>query len=373
MKIFSKVAVLTAIGLAHFLAPVVSEAKEVRIAMGAAGDGALQKAQRLFAQKIEERTNGEYTGRTFEGTLLNYVEMAQGVAAGVVEIGYWPPAYLPGEFPLTNFATNIGATIVEPVAVGAALSEFIMTCAPCVEEFRRKNQVFQGFSVVSPYIFMTKKRVNDVSDLKGMRIRGFSAFNKLVGQWGAVAVAVPVGEVYQALSTGQLEGNIHLWDIIDTYSLGDVIDYVYDMPIGIYAGNAMFNTNRDFWMSLSEEHKRAFFNSAGDSLAYATVMYLKNNVVLAGNAKKLKVEEVETPASIRTSIETFQSNNVKEVIEAARSDAAIPNSDQMAERVLALIDKWRDLVAGIDAKDVDAVAALYRKELFDKIDLSTLE
>jgi TRAP-type transport system periplasmic protein len=103
------------------------------------------------------------------------------------------------------------------------------------------------------------------------------------------------------------------------------------------------------------------------------VMYLKNNVVLAGNAKKLKVEEVETPASIRTSIETFQSNNVKEVIEAARSDAAIPNSDQMAERVLALIDKWRDLVAGIDAKDVDAVAALYRKELFDKIDLSTLE
>ena len=99
--------------------------KEVRIAMGASGDGALQKAQRLFAAKIEESTGGEYTGRTFEGTLLSYAELPQGVATGVVDVGYWPAAYVPGEFPVTNYASNIVATIVEPVAVGGALSEFI--------------------------------------------------------------------------------------------------------------------------------------------------------------------------------------------------------------------------------------------------------
>jgi TRAP-type C4-dicarboxylate transport system substrate-binding protein len=110
-----------------------------------------------------------------------------------------------------------------------------------------------------------------------MRIRGFGAFNQPVGQMDAAAVSVPVGEVYNALSTGILEANIHLWDIINTYSLGDSIGYVYDTPIGIYGGNAMFNTNLDFWKSLSEDHKRAFFTSAGDSLAYATVMYIENN------------------------------------------------------------------------------------------------
>lgn len=373
MRVLGTAVATATLGLALALMPMVSEAKEIRIAMGASGDGALQKAQRLFAQKIEEKTGGAYTGRTFEGTLLNYTEMAQGVATGVVEVGYWPPAYVPGEFPLTNYATNIVATIVEPVAVGAALSEFVLTCAPCIEEFRRKNQVFQGFSVVSPYVFMTNERVNDLSDLKGMRIRGFSAFNKLVGQWEAAAIAVPVSEVYQAMATGALQGNIHLWDIIDTYSLGDSVDYVYDMPIGLYGGNAMFNTNMDFWKSLSDEDKRNFFSAAGESLAYATVMYQENNKTLMANEEELKVQQVETPPSIRASIQTFRDNNVREVIEAARSDPALPNSDEMAERLLGLVEKWRGLVAGIDATDVEAVAALYRSELFDKIDLSTLE
>lgn len=373
MRLLETAATAAVLGLAFAMAPISTEAKEVRIAMGASGDGALQKAQRLFAQKIEEKTGGAYTGRTFEGTLLNYTEMAQGVATGVVEIGYWPPAYVPGEFPITNYATNIAATIVEPVAVGGALTEFIMTCEPCIEEFRRKNQVFMGFSVVSPYVFMTKDLVEDVSDLKGMRIRGFSAFNKLVGMWDAAAIAVPVSEVYQAFATGHLEGNIHLWDIIDTYSLGDNMQYVYDTPIGIYAGNAMFNTNLDFWKSLSEENKQHFFTSAGESLAYATVMYLENNKTLSANAEKLKVEEVATPPSILTVIEEFQANNITDVISSARSVDAIPESDAQGERVLALIEKWRGLVEGIDATDVDAVAALYRAEIYDKIDVSTFE
>ena len=45
----------------------------------------------------------------------------------------------------------------------------------------------------------------------------------------------------------------------------------------------------------------------------------------------------------------------------------------MGEQVVALIEKWRGLVEGIDDTDVDAVAKLYRDQLFDKIDLSTLE
>ncbi|MAR20160.1 MAG: hypothetical protein CML44_12405 [Rhodobacteraceae bacterium] len=372
-KIFSTVAITAALGLTLAFSPITAGAKEVRIAMGASGDGALQKAQRLYAKNIEERTNGAYTGKTYEGTLLNYVEMAQGVATGIVEVGYWPPAYVPGEFPLTNYVTNIAATIVEPVAVAGALSEFIFNCAPCVEEFRRKNQVFNGFAVVGPYVFMTNDRVNDLSDLKGMRIRGFSAFNKLVGQMDAAAVSVPVGEVYNALSTGILEANIHLWDIINTYSLGDSIGYVYDTPIGIYGGNAMFNTNLDFWKSLSEDHKRAFFTSAGDSLAYATVMYIENNKKLIANAKGLKVEHVKTPASIHAVIESFKANNVIETIEAAKTDKNIANGGEMGEQVVALIEKWRGLVAGIDQTNVDAVAQLYRDQLFDKIDLSTLE
>ena len=97
-KFFGTAAITAALSLTLAFSPISAGAKEVRIAMGASGDGALQKAQRLYAKNIEERTGGAYTGRTYEGTLLNYVEMAQGVATGIVEVGYWPPAYVPGDY-----------------------------------------------------------------------------------------------------------------------------------------------------------------------------------------------------------------------------------------------------------------------------------
>jgi hypothetical protein len=102
-------------------------------------------------------------------------------------------------------------------------------------------------------------------------------------------------------------------------------------------------------------------------------MYIENNKKLIANAKGLKVEHVKTPASIHAVIESFKANNVIETIEAAKTDKNITNGGEMGEQVVALIEKWRGLVGGIDETNVDAVAKLYRDQLFDKIDLSTLE
>lgn len=362
-----------AFGMASVLAPVSALAEEVRIVMGASGDGALQRGMRLFAEKIEEGTGGAYTGKVFAGTLLSYAETTEGLTNGTAQIGYMVPAYVRGEFPLTNYAIDIVATVVEPVVVGGAMTEFIFTCEPCLDEFKRRNQAFTGFAVVSSYVLMSKTKLEDVSDLKGMKIRGFSAFNKLVGQWDANAIAVNVGEVYEALSSGRLEGNIHLWDIIKSYSLGDHVEYVYDAPIGIYGGNSMFNINLDFWKSLSPENKKVFLNAANDALAYATVNYTANDRKLAANAAELNVMEMETPVSIRESIDLFRENNIKEVIAAAQEDDTIPDANDHGDRLLALIEKWRGLVKGIDQTDVDAVAKLYQEQIYDKVDLSTLE
>lgn len=362
-----------ALGAAAMLAPISAQAEEVRIVMGASGDGALQRGMNLFAEKIEEGTGGAYTGKVFAGTLLSYAETTEGLTNGTAQIGYMVPAYVRGEFPLTNYAIDIVATIVEPVVVGGAMTEFIFTCEPCLAEFKRRNQAFTGFAVVSSYVLMSQKLLEDVSDLKGMKIRGFSAFNKLVGQWDASAISVNVGEVYEALSSGRLEGNIHLWDIIKSYSLGDHVEYVYDAPIGIYGGNSMFNINLDFWKSLSQENKRVFLNAANDALAYATVEYTANDRKLADNAAELNVKEVATPASIAESIDLFRENNIKEVIVSAESDDTIPDAKEHGDRLLALIEKWRGLVAGIDRKNVGAVAKLYQEQIYDKVDLSTLE
>ena len=87
-----------ALGLATALAPLPAKAaEEVRIVMGASGDGALQRGMRLFAKKIEEGSGGAYTGKVFAGTLLSYAETTEGLSNGTAHIGYMVPAYVRGD------------------------------------------------------------------------------------------------------------------------------------------------------------------------------------------------------------------------------------------------------------------------------------
>lgn len=374
MKALETACAVALLGVVSWVAPVADvEAKEVRIVIGVAGDGALQQGMDQFANRVEAKTEGAYTGRVFKGSLLSYAETPPGLANGVAEVGYMVPAYVRGEYPLTNFATDITATIVEPVAVGAAMSEFIFTCEPCLEEFKRQNQVFTGFAVVGPYRLMTATEVSDPSDIEGMRIRGFGAFNELIGSWDAIEVSLSANEVYEAFSSGQLDANIHLWDMINTLSLGGHVNYMYDRPIGIYGGNAMFNMNLDFWKGLSDEDKRHFLSAAAEALAWTTVTYFANEEALSQRGDELKVTAMETPDTLRQSIETFQEANIQRVIDRVAEAGNIEDARGQGERLLALVEKWRGLVAGIDATDPDAVAALYKSELYDSVDLQSLQ
>ena len=85
------------------------------------------------------------------------------------------------------------------------------------------------------------------------------------------------------------------------------------------------------------------------------------------------MEEVATPASIKASIASFRDNNIKEVIAAGIEDSAIPDAEALGNELLSLIEKWRGLAADIDTTDPEAVAKLYREQLYDGVDLSTLE
>lgn len=361
------------LGLVSAFSPQDAVAKDVRIVIGAQGKGPLQDGIALFVDRLDEKSGGELKGKVFEGTLLNYAETPKGLSTGVAEVGVMVPAYARGEFPLTNFITDLAATTVEPVAVGGALTEFILNCEPCLGEFKRQNQIFMGISIVGPYRLMSTVAITDVEDLKGMKIRGFSAFNKLIDQWGATAVSLSATEVYEGFSSGQIEANIHLWDLIEAFSLGDYVDYMYDEPVGIYAGTCMFNTNLDFWKELSAENKQNYMDAAAEALAYTTVTYFANDATLADKASELKVEAAKTPDSVVQSIRMFQENNIRDVIDGAIKDGSVPNAQELGQQVLDTIEKWQELVAGIDASDPDAVATLYKAEIFDKIDLAVLE
>ncbi|PHQ71634.1 MAG: hypothetical protein COB93_02785, partial [Sneathiella sp.] len=72
---------------------IAANADELRIAVGMTGNNGLVEGMRKFADNIEKNTGGEYTGKIFPNTLLNFAESMNGVREGIADVAYVVPAY----------------------------------------------------------------------------------------------------------------------------------------------------------------------------------------------------------------------------------------------------------------------------------------
>lgn len=343
-------------------------AEELRMATGVSGASALARGTHTFADRVAARTNGAYSGRVFENTLLNFSEAMTGLRDGIADVAYVVPGYHRAEFPYSNLLVDAATVSTDVVAVAGAATEFMYTCAPCLAEYARQNHAFLGFTVVGPYYLMSKPRIQSLADFQGKKIRGFAAFGRWVEAMGATPVVMGANDVYEAMSQGQIDGNTHIAETLRSLSIGDVADYLLAAEIGVYVGNANFNMNLDVWNDLSDEMKRAFLLAAGDAIAWTTITYKAQNQAFYDDPASGGVERIDPAPDVAAATAAFRENDLKVVVAENRDKHGIADAEAQLARFVALVREWEGLLAGIDANDVDAVAALYNDRIFSKID-----
>ena len=353
-------------------APTPSEARELRIATGTASKNALNRQMDRFAELVEEGTEGAYTGKTYPGTLVSFAEMINAVRDGIVDVGYIVTVYDRAGFPYTNLLTELSTLSTDPVVMGAAMNDYMFGCAECLAEAKAKNQVFLGFVPAGPYYLMSRGKVASQADFEGMTIRGLGPFGRWVEAMGGKAVVIPSGDIYEALNQGSLDGNTQGLDTLVNLSYGEIVDYVLDLPIGLFHGSAPFQVNRDLWAELSAEQKRVFAEAAGASLALSTVGYFQENDRYREHPEDAGVEMVAPDAALLAATEAFRQSDLETVVQTARDTLGIEDADARIARMQELIAKWTGIFEGVDVSDVDAVAEIYVRELFSKIDVSAL-
>ncbi len=362
-----------ALGVALSFSPFAdASAEELRIASGTASKNSLNGALVRFAEEIEAKTGGAYTGKVFPGTLLSFKEMINGVRDGIVDVGYTIPAYARAEFPYTNLLTDMSMASADPAVAGAALNEFMFSCAPCLQEFAAQNQVFMGFSPAGPYFLMSRDKIGSVADFSGKSIRGIGPFGRWVEAMGGKSVVVPSGEIYEALSQGTLDGNTQGLDSLKSLSYGEIVDYVLDVPIGLFLGSALFDVNRDRWNGFSDETKRAFLESAGAGHAVATIGYFNENDHFRQNPSEGGVELVQPDAALTEASNAFKASDLGTVAAKAKEKSGIADADDYVARMKDLVARWEKLLDGVDRSDIEAVGEIYTREIFSKVDPASL-
>jgi TRAP-type C4-dicarboxylate transport system substrate-binding protein len=205
-----------------------------------------------WAREIEKRTNGRIKITIFPGGTLTPADKCyDGVVKGISDIGMSVFAYTRGRFPLTEVADL-------PLGMKSGLVATKMINA-YYEKFKPKE--LDDVKVMylhghGPGYLHTKTAVRKLEDLKGMKIRCTGLAAKIVEKLGAVPVAMTMGETYDALKRGVVEGSMAPMESLKTWKWGEVVKFTTESWGAAYSTGFFVVMNKEKWDSLPNDIKR---------------------------------------------------------------------------------------------------------------------
>lgn len=345
-------------------------AEELTVALGLPPVHMWAKFYDYMDENIEERTGGALETEVYFGSLLNLRESFTGLRDGIADMAMLVPGYHPAEMPQTNLMIDLAMLGEDAVVISAAASEYMFTCPECLEESIDNGSVFLAMTANPAYMLQTVQPMNTVESLKGKKIRSFSAFGRWVEYVGGIKMSLSANDIYDSLSRGALDANMHPAIELVGLNLKDVVKYVTDLPLGTYNGN-QFNMNTAAWRNLSPELRRHLLDLHAEATAYSAVQAEVDNAAVLAEASEDGIEVLAPSEELVALTAEFVAQDMADMDRMARDNYGIEDAGARIERFRGLIAKWRDLLADVDTTDVAAVTALYKTEIWDKLDAET--
>ncbi len=222
------------------------------------------KAGEAWAKEIEKRSDGKIEITVYPGgTLTKAPQVYDGVVNGISDIGMSCFAYTRGRFPLLE---GIDLPVGYPDGKTATKIATAIT-----KEFNPKE--VQDTKVLyvhahGPGVLHTKKKaVQKLSDLKGMKIRSTGLSAKIIKTLGALPVAMPQGDTYEALQKGTVDGTIGPIEVLKGWKQGEVIKYSTDIPSIGYTTSMFVVMNKKKWGALPDDMKKIFEDVSNEWIA----------------------------------------------------------------------------------------------------------
>ncbi|MBB6451331.1 TRAP-type C4-dicarboxylate transport system substrate-binding protein [Geomicrobium halophilum] len=218
-----------------------------------------------FIDEIEEATEGRVTFTSYPGGQLadpdGHYEAA---ATGVADAGFSVHSYTPGQFPLSS--------VMELPFMSGSGTEGSETLWALYEEFPEVQDEYSDtvplwLSTSEPgYIFTVDEPVESPEDLQGMIIRSPSPeVNQWLEMMGATPVSMPMGDTYQALEQGVVDGTVGPPHTLVDYGLQELVDYV---TVGNFYMTTFFAVmNQEAWDSIGEQDQEAIEKITGENTA----------------------------------------------------------------------------------------------------------
>jgi TRAP-type transport system periplasmic protein len=348
--------------LAGLLAATAVEARDLRVAPAGPPAHPAYYMYDHFVTRLAEVSGGALTSTLLGPEVVALPQMKDALQTGLIDIGNYLPLYFAAGMEQTNTAGDFALIGRNPYVMTLAMTDFVVNCAPCQHEFTDQGLVFLGSGSSDTYVLLTTKPVRSVADLAGLRLRsGGAPYSRWAEHFGAVPVNMGVGDTFEGMSQGTIDGTMASVVDLLSFRLIDVAKYVTNVPIGTYHDTSDFTVASGTWTSLSDEEKGWLVQAAArgnfdltDRWAYQLPAAARKAV--AGS----DIEVIDSPDLVAAS-EAFAKED-----EAARVVAG----GDLARQFSDAVEKWSAIVKEV-GEDPDALSKRAMTEIWDKVDWST--
>jgi TRAP-type C4-dicarboxylate transport system substrate-binding protein len=241
-----------------------------------------------WAREIEKRTNGKVKITLYPaGQLTKAPQCYEGVVNDISDIGMSCFAYTLGRFPLLE---GIDLPLGYPNGLTASRIATAMVKKYAPKEVSDVHVLY--VHAHGPGILAAKKTINNLDQVKGLKIRGTGLSASIVTALGGNPVAMSQPETYEALQKGVVEATLCPVETLKGWKQGEVIESVTDSSCIGYTTAMYVVMNKGKWAALPADIQKVFTEVSAewvdkhgqawdqaDQEGYAFIKELKHPVV----------------------------------------------------------------------------------------------
>ncbi|MGY6533844.1 MAG: TRAP transporter substrate-binding protein DctP [Pararhodobacter sp.] len=291
-----------------------------------------------LANEMSERSDGAMQlDIIWGGALVGAAAAAQAISDGVADMGSVVPVYAPGQLVVYEVVDTL--QFPDEWAGMMATYELMTTHPDALAEAEDFNVIYFGNYTTGPTQLLTRDRaVRTTDDLQGLTIRATGPFVPAMEAFGAATVSVSQPGVYEALSSGVVDGSTTYYYTVEGYSQYEVANYMTMLDMGQTLGFGIY-MNRDVYMSMSDD-QRAMLDQLGRDFTEQMAMMMHASRTdtrdrLAAGINGHSIEMIEPDADARAAL-----------IEVAEAHGArwAERAEQKGLDAAAISARFRELV-----------------------------
>lgn len=213
--------------------------------------------------EVEQRTEGRIKIEIYwSESLLKGREVLRGVEKGAANMGWVASLYNPAELQLNN---AYGTIFYSPKAwdagwVARKVWDFFDRCKEVNDEYKKWGQAIWYIHPFDGYNLATtpKKVVRTCQDIRGLRIRVPGQLSaKMISAVDGRPTFIPMGDIYQALEKGTLDGTLVGVETTKRFSFYEVTPNIAETELLLMWSNITIAL-RDV-EKMSEKDRKIFF------------------------------------------------------------------------------------------------------------------